>query len=151
MQHIYIYHSYVCTLGCPTELLSPERVMLKFLTEGKRKLDWSRVRKYIRFLISFISNQTTVKNLFCGFSEISLFKTSYEFTSFSIFDPTKKSTKKKYFKFQQHFFFGALHKRKNSLHAHNVFLGSGFWASLERRVDEIKTSKSEIILKILHL
>ena len=40
---------------------------------------------------------------------------------------------------------------KKSAHAHNVFFRFGFRASLERKVDEIKNSKSEIILKLPHL
>ena len=35
--------------------------------------------------------------------------------------------------------------------AHNVSFGFGLWASLERRVDEIKNSKSEITLKLFAL
>ena len=56
---------------------------------------------------------------------------------FPYFDPTKKSAKK-YYKFQRHSLSTALHKKK-SAHAHNVFFGFGFWASL---VDEIKNIKS---------
>ena len=63
--------------------------------------------------------------------------------NFPYFDPTKKSAKKKYYKFQRHSLLTVLHKK----HAHNLFFvyfGSG--ASLERRVDKIKNSKSKIIL-----
>ena len=59
-----------------------------------------------------------------------------------------KNPQKKYYKFQQHSLLTALHKK--STHAHNVFFGFGFCALLERRVDEIKNSKSKIILQLPH-
>ena len=33
----------------------------------------------------------------------------------------------------------------------NLYFGFGFWASLERKIDEIKNSYSEIIFKLPHL
>ena len=51
--------------------------------------------------------------------------------------------------FKRHPLLAALHTKK-SAHAHNVFFGFDFCASLERQVDEIKNSKSEIILKLPH-
>ena len=56
---------------------------------------------------------------------------------FQYFDPTKKSAKINSFSSIPYW----LRFIKKSAHAHNVFFGLGFWASLERRVDEIKNSK----------
>ena len=55
--------------------------------------------------------------------------------NFPHFYPTKKI----YYKFQLHSLLTALHKK-------NLRMGFGFCASLERRVDEMKNSKSKIIL-----
>ena len=63
------------------------------MTEGKRKLEWRRVRKYIRFLILFIPRSSNCKKPFRGFSEILIHKISYEFTSLSIFYQIKNSEK----------------------------------------------------------
>ena len=57
---------------------------------------------------------------------------TYEFTSFSIFDPTKKSMKK-------------ILQVSAAFFIESAFFGFGFWALLERRVDEIKNRYSEII------
>ena len=57
--------------------------------------------------------------------------------------------KTKHNKFQRHSLLAALHKK--TAHAHNAFFGFGFWTSLECRVDEIKNSKSDMIIKLSHL
>ena len=109
------------------------------MKESKRKLEWCRVRKNIRFLILFIPRSSDCKKkLFLGFSEILIHKISHEFTSFSIFYLTKKSTKK-YLKFQQHSLLTALHKK--SAYAHNEFFGFGFCASLQ----SVGLMKSKIV------
>ena len=61
---------------------------------------------------------------------------------FPYFDPTKN-----YYKFQRHSLMAALYKKKICVCAKRIF---GFWflASLKRRVDEIKYSKSENFLKL---
>ena len=61
--------------------------------------------------------------------------------------PSQKIREKKYYKFQWHSLLTALHKKIcTGAPPHNVFFGFGFCALLERRVDEIKNSKSKIIL-----
>ena len=95
------------------------------MTEGKRKLEWRRVRKYIRFLILFIPRSSNCKKPFRGFAEILIHKTTYEFRSFSIFYPTKKFAKKKYYKFQWHSLLPALIK-KICVCAQRIF-GFGRW------------------------
>ena len=68
------------------------RVSLKHsMTGGKRKLEWHRVRKYIRFLMLLIPRASNCKKPYRGFSEILLNNITYKFTSFSYFDPTNKS------------------------------------------------------------
>ena len=114
------------------------------MTGGKRKLEWRRVRKYIRFLILFIPRASNCKNPFRGFSEILLHNISYEFTSFSIFWPKQKI--RKFFLMIPYW----LRSIKKSAHAHNVFFGFGFWALLARIVDEIENSRSKIILYLPH-
>ena len=60
------------------------------------------------------------------------------------FDPTKISAKKHIISFSGIPYDCAPYNK--SAHAHIVFYGFGFWALLERRVDEIKNSKSKLIL-----
>ena len=60
--------------------------------------------------------------------------------NFPYFYPTKKSAKN-----VSVAFLIDCAPLKESVHAHNVFFGFDFWASLERRVDEIKNSEIKII------
>ena len=89
-----------------------------------------------------------VKNLFLDFRIFHYTSFFWIYIIFHILTQTK-NPRKKHYKFQRHSLFTALNQKK-SVHAHNVFFYFGFWASPERRVDEIKNSKSKIILWLPH-
>ena len=121
------------------------------MTEGKRKLEWRRVRIYIRFFkILFISRSSNCKNLFADFQKFYYTTFLMNLNHFQYFDHTKKISKK----INLAAFLidcAPLKKFAQSAHAHNVIFSFGFWALLERRVDEIKNEKkiNKIIL-LLH-
>ena len=130
-----------CTLGCPKKTAFSVK---NSMAEGKRKLESRRVRKYIRFfLILFIPGSSNCKKKSCrGCSE-----NSYEFTSFSIFYPTKNPRKKNVISFSVISYL--LRSIKQNLRIRTTyFFGFGFCALLERRVDKIKNSESKILLKL---
>ena len=67
----------------------------KFHDQGQRKLEWRRVRKYIRFLILFIPRSSICKkNLIADFRKLYYTTFLMNLHHFPYFDPTKKSAKK---------------------------------------------------------
>ena len=118
-------------------------------TGGKRKLEWLRVRKYIRFLILFSPRANNCKKPFRGFSEIHYTAFLMNLHHFSYFDPTKKSAI-----FFVIIFRGIpywLRYMKKNLRVRTMyFFGFGFWALLAPIFDEIENSKSKIILQLPH-
>ena len=83
------------------------------MTGGKRKLEWRRVRKYIRFLILFSQRSSDFRKFYCTTFLVNLH-------NFSYFDPTIKSVM-----FFFTIFSGIIHwlrPWKKSAHAQNAFL-----------------------------
>ena len=115
------------------------------MTEGKRKLEWCKVRKYFRFFVLFIPRSSNCKKPFRGFLEILIYTISYEFTSFSIFHPPKTFAQKYIISFNGiHYWLRSIKKICACAQRIFWFLVFGFCALLERGVHEIKNSKSKI-------
>ena len=111
-----LYH--VCRLYNRVSQNSPFSVKLS-MTGGKRKLEWRRVRKNIRFLILFIPRASNYKkNPFRGFSEIFIIQHFLmNLHNFLYLDRTKKFIKK-----NSAAFLNDCGPWKKSAHAHNLFL-----------------------------
>ena len=69
------------------------------MTEGKRKLEWCRFRKYIRFLILFIPRSSNCKKPFHGFLEIYYTKSLMNLHHFQYFTQSKNPREKKIISF----------------------------------------------------
>ena len=111
------------------------------MTGGKRKLEWRRARKYIRFfLILFIPRVSNCKNLFADsrFYYTTFLKNLHHFP---YFDPTKKSAIIFFYNFQRHSY--NICASSVTAHAHNAIFVILVWALLARIVDEIENSKSK--------
>ena len=127
------------------------RVAPKTGWTGGSQIPWQRAKESLSdvefekiFWICSSPDTAIVKKPFHGFSKILLYKISYEITSFCLFYPTKKSAKK-IISFSGIPILTALHK--NILRMRTTYFWFWFLFIAEaRRVDEIKNSKSKIIL-----
>ena len=90
------------------------------MTEGKRKLEWRRVRKYI-YVFKFCSSPdpAIVKKPFHGFWKFYYKTFLMNLDNFSYFDPIKNMQKKCY-EFQRHSLLTALHEK--NLRMHTMYL-----------------------------
>ena len=110
-----------CTEGWPKKTGFSVK---NFMTEGKGKLEWRRVRKYIRFIILFIPWSSNCKKTFSRiFGNFNTQNLLWIYIIFHIF-PNQKIREKNNYKFQRHSLLTALHKKKIWACAQRIFW---FW------------------------